>query len=239
MVRETTGSPRSVGVASKKSPDITRPSPLGDQVYEALLSQLILLKIAPGSRISVDSLVREMGVSQTPIRAALIRLENEGLVVKEHNVGYSAAPSPSRERIDEIYEMRLLLEPFLAARAASRMTDASRAELLALEKKMTTPASADAKLAYGKFAVHDADFHAWIARHSGHVLAAEALARLYAHTQLYRLRFHATVTDEAIEEHALVVKALVQGDARAAKAAMERHIQRSRKRMTPGFDDQD
>jgi DNA-binding GntR family transcriptional regulator len=67
-----------------------RQGSIGDRVYEALLSQMISLKIAPGSRISIDALAREFGVSQTPIRAALIRLEAVGLVEKTHNVGYSA-----------------------------------------------------------------------------------------------------------------------------------------------------
>lgn len=209
---------------------------LGDEIYDTLLSQLITLKIAPGSRIAVDALVRELGVSQTPIRAALIRLETDGLVVKLHNIGYSAAPNPTRERIEQIYEMRLLLEPFMAAKTAARMNDGLSHELAAMEKKMATPASKDAKLAYGKFALLDADFHTWIATHSGNAFAAEALGRLYVHTQLYRLRFHSRVMDEAIEEHARIVKALQAGDAARAKTEMERHLQRSRARLAPAFE---
>ena len=74
------------------------------------------LRIAPGSRITVDNLVRELNVSQTPIREALGRLEGEGLVIKTHLIGYSAAPQISRRRFDELYELRLLLEPEAAAR---------------------------------------------------------------------------------------------------------------------------
>ncbi len=94
---------------------------VGRDVYEALLTQLIELKIAPGERIAVDALVRDFGVSQTPIRAALIRLEAEGLVVRKYNSGYSAAPIPSRQRFQDIYELRLLVEPAAAALATERM----------------------------------------------------------------------------------------------------------------------
>lgn len=212
-----------------------RPS-LGDEVYETLLSQLISLRIAPGSRIAVDALVREMGVSQTPIRAALIRLENEGLVMKTHNVGYSAAPMPSRAMFEHIYDLRMLLEPFAARRAAENLSDTSRTELLALEHAMQEPDTSDAKRAYGKFALLDAKFHAVIATESGNSLVAEALARSYAHTHLFRLRFHSVVTEGAVTEHADIMQGLIAADGLAAQTAMENHIVRSRERWKPFFD---
>ena len=208
---------------------------LGDEVYESLLSQLISLTIAPGSRIAVDALVRELGVSQTPIRAALIRLENEGLVVKTHNVGYSAAPMPTRSHFKQIYDMRMLLEPYAAAQAAKLMDDAARAKMRALAECMDQPASSNAHLAYGKFALQDAKFHSWIAACSGNELVAETLARLHAHTHLFRLRFHSRVTEEAIQEHARIVQALSARDAQGSHDAMADHIERSRERMTPFF----
>ena len=213
-----------------------RQGSIGDRVYEALLSRMISLKIAPGSRIAIDALVREFGVSATPIRAALIRLESVGLVEKVHNVGYSASPMPTRQRFEEIFDMRLLLEPYMAARAAERIAGGLRGELASLASTMAHPASDDAKLAYGKFALQDACFHAWIAAHAGNDLAADALTRLYAHTHLFRLRFHSKVTEAAISEHAKIVKALSSGDAAAARGAMESHIMKSRARMTPFFD---
>lgn len=209
---------------------------IGDRVYDTLLSQLISLKIAPGSRIAIDALVREFGVSQTPIRAALIRLETEGLVEKIHNIGYSAAPMPSRQRFEQMFDMRLLLEPYLAARAAARMSVELRKELKKLAANMTDLSKDDAKLAYGKFALLDANFHSWIANHGENDLAAEALTRLYAHTHLFRLRFHSHVTEAAIEEHAEIVRALSSGDPKAASEAMASHIMQSRARVAPFFE---
>jgi DNA-binding GntR family transcriptional regulator len=209
---------------------------LGDRVYETLLSQLISLKIGPGSRISVDALVRELNVSQTPIRAALIRLESEGLVIKTHNIGYSAAPLPNHRRFEEIYDLRMLLEPYVASRAASRLTDLQRQDLMAHAEKMAKPTGDDAKLAYGKFARYDADFHSWIAAHAENDLAAETLGRLHAHMHLFRLRFHSHVTEQAIKEHAAIVDALLARDSGKAADAMSEHIARSRDRMAPFFD---
>jgi DNA-binding GntR family transcriptional regulator len=210
-----------------------RPTPIGDRIHDALLSQMISLKIPPGSRLSIDALAREFGVSQTPIRAALIRLESVGLVEKTHNVGYSAMPLPSRHRVDEMFDMRLLLEPYLAGRAAERMTKELRGELKKLVAVMNKPRKDDPKTAYGHFALQNADFHSWIAEHGGNAFAAEALSRLYTHTHLFRLHFHSQVTTDSVEEHALIVEALSAGDAAAAREAMAAHITKSRDRIAP------
>src|SRR5688500_12986648 len=116
---------REVGAPSP----IQRRISLADEVYETIFSQLMALRIAPGSRITVDNLARELNVSQTPIREALGRLEGEGLVIKTHLIGYSAAPQISRRRFDELYELRLLLEPEAAARAARRLDERELGEL--------------------------------------------------------------------------------------------------------------
>jgi DNA-binding GntR family transcriptional regulator len=213
-----------------------RRASLGDDVYEALLTRLISLKIAPGARISVDGLVKELGVSHTPIRSALVRLEAEGLVVKTHLVGFSAAPMPSGRHFEQIYELRLLLEPVAAAKAARALTPADRAALGELHAAMAAPSSDDARLAYGKFATWDAAFHTRIATAGGSELIAETLARLHTHMHLFRLLFHSRVTEEAIREHAEVIASLNAGDPKTAYAAMERHILFSQRRMAPIFE---
>lgn len=213
-----------------------RRASLGDDVYEALLTRLISLKIAPGARMNIDALAKDLGVSQTPIRAALVRLEAEGLVVKIHLVGYSAAPLPSRRRFEQMYELRALLEPVAAAQAARVLTPADCAALQELHDAMATPSSADARLAYGKFAGWDTAFHARIATAGGSDLIAETLARLHTHMHLFRLLFHSRVTEEAISEHAEIMASLRAGDPDAAEAAMRRHILFSQKRMAPIFE---
>jgi DNA-binding GntR family transcriptional regulator len=225
--------------ANEASPEASgrvRRSSLGDDVYEALLTRLISLKIAPGAHINIDGLVKELGVSQTPIRAALVRLEAEGLVVKTHLIGYSAAPLPSRRRFEQIYDLRILLEPVAAARAARALSDADRAALQDYQEAMAEPSSGDARLAYGKFAKWDAAFHARLAMAGGNEIIAETLARLHTHVHLFRLLFHSRVTEEAISEHAEILAALNAGDPDAAHAAMKRHILRSQARVAPIFE---
>lgn len=216
---------------------LQRPSGLASDVYEVILGQLMSLKIAPGARITVDALVRELNVSHTPIREALGRLEADGLVVKTHLIGYSAAPQLTRKQFDELYELRLLLEPHAAARAAKAMDQSSLATLTEVAESMARRSGpGDERTRYNQFARQDADFHDRIIIGSGNELIRESLARLHTHFHIFRLLFHSRVTEEALEEHAQIMKALKSGDGEGAAAAMRRHIERSRDRLLPTFD---
>ena len=115
---------------------IQRPKGLADDVYGAIFNKLMSLEIAPGSRITVDGLVRELEVSHTPIREALGRLEGEGLVVKTHLVGYSATPQITRRHFDELYQLRLLLEPDAARQAARRIDEGNMRKLTDTAEQM-------------------------------------------------------------------------------------------------------
>jgi DNA-binding GntR family transcriptional regulator len=206
---------------------------VGDEIYEVLLARLISVKIPPGASISIDKLARELGASQTPIRAALIRLEAEGLIVRTHLVGYSATAIPSPQRFGEIFQMRLLLEPHAAAQAAARLSAEEREDLRGLIGKMCEPSKDDEKLAYGKFAHWDSHFHRLIALSGGGQVMAETLDRLQTHMHLFRVLFHSSVTQEAIKEHEELLDALIAGRADRARTAMKRHIQLSFKRIAP------
>src|ERR1041384_1605346 len=103
---------------------ITRPPGLADEVYRRIRADIMSLKLPPDTRVSVDSLARELGVSQTPIRAALSMLEANGLVSKRHFAGYATSPRMDRAQWDELFEFRLLIEPHAARKAAEMMSDA-------------------------------------------------------------------------------------------------------------------
>jgi DNA-binding GntR family transcriptional regulator len=66
--------------------------------YQHLLAMLMSLEIAPGERIAIDAVARQLGISQTPIREALSQLEAEKLVTKLPNVGYRASVPGRRSR---------------------------------------------------------------------------------------------------------------------------------------------
>jgi len=215
---------------------ITRANSLSDDVYDAIFAQLMSLKIAPGARITVDSLVKIFNVSQTPIREALGRLEGEGLVVKTHLVGYRAAPQITRRRFDELYEMRLLLEPHAAACAVGSLDDAGLARLTEVAQAMAGVEAPDLRTRYAAFARHDADFHDVVLALAGNELIRQTLRFQHSHFHIFRLMFQVRVTEEALGEHTAILAAFLARDAGAASAAMRAHLENSRDRLLSAFE---
>lgn len=215
---------------------LTRPNSLAGDVYDAIFAQLMSLHIPPGARITVDTLVRELNVSHTPIREALGRLEGEGLVLRAHLVGYSAAPQVSRVRFDELYELRLMLEPEAAAKAAARMDDTGLGALQRLAGVMAQgDGAADEQLRYSDFARQDAEFHDVILDIAGNGLMRDVLRMQHTHFHIFRLMYHRLVTVEALDEHEALLDAFGRGDPERAREAMRVHIQNSRTRLLPAF----
>jgi DNA-binding GntR family transcriptional regulator len=207
---------------------IKRSQGIVDEVYELIRADIMSLRIPPDSRISIDELARKLGVSQTPIREALSRLEATGLVTKRHLFGYCCAPQLNRRQLDELYEMRLLLEPFAARCAAERM---SAMQLDAVTRLTEAMEPGDSRRSYDRFAVQDSELHDLIAEGSGNVLVRDALARLHTHLHIFRLRFHSEVTREASAEHARLMAALVGRKPGEAESAMREHIEKSYQRL--------
>ena len=215
---------------------VNRHHGLAEEAYEAIFARLLSLKIAPGSRITVDNLARELNVSQTPIREALGRLEGEGLVVKAHLIGYSAAPQISRRRFDELYELRLLLEPEAAQRCARSLDLTRLAVLQEVAGVMSRRQAGDERVRYSAFARQDAFFHDHILEFAGNELIRRTLAHQHTHFHIFRLMFHSRVTEEALDEHEALLAAFADGDGKTAKRAMRVHIERSRDRLLPAFE---
>ena len=190
---------------------IDRHQGLSEEANDAIFARLMALKIAPGSRITVDNLARELNVSQTPIREALGRLEGEGLVIKTHLIGYSAAPQISRRRFDELYELRLLLEPEAAARACRNMDERKLGELRQVAGVMSRRGG-DERVRYSTFARLDALFHDRILEFAGNALIRQTLAHQHTHFHIFRLMFHSRVTEEALDEHEALLAAFAGGD---------------------------
>ncbi len=156
--------------------------------------------------------------------------------MKTHLVGYSAAPQITRRRFDELYELRLLLEPDATRRAAGRIDADGLAALRDAAGVMMQRTTGDERARYSSFARQDAIFHDDILAIAGNELIRETLAHQHTHFHIFRLMFHARVTEEALDEHDAILNALSAGDGEAAEMAMRRHIERSRDRLLPAFD---
>lgn len=210
---------------------IKRPQRLADEVYSILYSKLMSLEIEPGNRIMIDNLVKEMGVSQTPIREALSRLEAQGLVVQTHLIGYSAASQLEHGKLEKLFDMRLLLEPYAAENAARLITDEGIEKLKAIDAVMQKTNSRELKGKFLDFAQSDGQLHDLISSSGGNELVHDALARLHTHVHLFRLFYLPSATRDVNAEHAEIVDAVGRRDGRKAFKAMQSHIEQSRKRF--------
>jgi DNA-binding GntR family transcriptional regulator len=164
-------------------------------------------------------------------------------VIKEPLRGYSIAPILDSAAFDQLYEVRLLLEPFATRKASERVSrqlvPALRREIEAMRKTFDSRPT-DTLLGYREyreFAWQDARFHEAIATASGNDLLREALVRLRAHLHLYRLYYTTGIGAETIAEHEKIVEAIATARPDDAAAAMVEHIQRSRERLATGASD--
>jgi DNA-binding GntR family transcriptional regulator len=202
----------------------------GEEIFEIIRADIMSLKIPPDTRISIDNLAKELGVSQTPIREALSMLEALGLVIRKQFSGYCTAPKLNREQFEELYEIRLLLEPYAARCAAKRMDDQAIAEICELARRRE-PVKSEGQTSFRISADDDSELHAKIAKGSKNRLIEESLSRLHTHLHLFRLHFPSKVNTEVFAEHARLVEALRRRDAREAEAAMRAHIKNSYTRL--------
>lgn len=206
---------------------IQRPAGLVDEVYNRVRDDIMSLKIPPDTRITIESLARSLGVSQTPIREALSMLEANGLVSKRHFAGYATSPRMDRAQLDDLFEFRLLIEPHAARKAAEAMADADMASL----------ASGDQAPSHDAFADMDTEFHRLIAQGAGNHLIADSLARLHIHVHIFRSCFRSEIAEEAVHEHDAIIAAIRARNGDAAESAMRRHIERSYGRLRDFIND--
>jgi DNA-binding GntR family transcriptional regulator len=99
-----------------------------EQAYEAIRLDILSGALKPGERLREEDIVKRVGVSRTPVREALRRLEADGYTVVEVNRGATVA-SHSKRDVDEIYGLRALLEGHAARRAATRITEAQLSQM--------------------------------------------------------------------------------------------------------------
>ena len=202
---------------------------LSDEVYEIVREYLIDQRLVPGSRVVIDTVADELGVSQTPLREALARLEADQFVVKEPHRGYTVAPLLDRQAFEELFEMRLLVEPHAAGLAARRGSDADLAAIAEAYERMRKSSAGARYREYKQLLDNDAAFHERIARASGNRYLLQTIDRLRTHQLAARLYGSAGVPDRqhTLDEHEAILDAIQRRDGRGAETAMRRHLVRA------------
>jgi DNA-binding GntR family transcriptional regulator len=188
---------------------------MSDQVYEALRGDILICSLAPGQAISEASLAARYGFGKAPIRAALSRLRQEGLVSASPRRSFIVSPLTLRD-VRELYELRLLLEPAAARLAAGRVDMKQLAKLNTICLKGYTPGDAASTL---RFLDANREFHLEIARASGNQRFLRLLHQVLDETT--RVMFVGlglrNRNEEMQHEHQALMAALQGGDGAAAE----------------------
>jgi DNA-binding GntR family transcriptional regulator len=212
-----------------------RRATLATDVYETIKGLVMDHAIAPGAKINIDGLARELDVSPTPVREALARLESDGLVRKRPLTGYTVAPLLGREEFEQLFEMRLLLEPAAAARASQHASEPQRAAIVAEAAAATAPVEEAGYRGFAEFSAKDARFHDLIAEAASNDMLRDAITRLHSHLHLHRLYFPHRQAEDTLDEHMAIAQAIAGAESRAAAKAMREHLVRSRRRHVAAF----
>ncbi|APE45939.1 hypothetical protein BOO69_20485 (plasmid) [Sulfitobacter alexandrii] len=198
-----------------------RPLALKDQVYRILRDRVRQGALAPGERLVDATLARDMNISRTPVREALQLLVHEGLLDPTTR-GFKLY-EPDQAEVAHLFELRLLLEPALAAKAAQAGREKEKARLLACVSKaadtVADPTPDRFNTAIYRF------FEILVALCDNRVMAQSVL--LY-HDRLAQLRVQMMADPLhralAADGYTSVAQAIVAQDAEATCAAAERHI---------------
>ena len=200
------------------------------KIYDIIRNRILSFKLLPGVKISDKEIAAEFGISRTPVREALIRLTNQGLVTSLHNRGFTVRQFSIKE-IEDIYLLREAMEILAVKLVIQRLKNETVDQIDKLIEEYPTLMTSGSRKDFNRADEH---FHLFIAEHSENALLKEQLASL--HDQLAVLRRHAyllsqesleTYEDETFKQHLEVLDYIRNHDEKNAVDAMSRHVRAS------------
>ena len=183
----------------------------------ALIRELIITgELTAGQQLRQRDLAQRFGVSQTPVREAMRRLESEGLVIGDTHRGFTVV-TPDDGPVEENFQIRAALESLGASLAARKIDETGLAKLQRLNEQMRALADDDPR-----YAELNREFHFTLYEYSRSPLLMSLMRLLWAslHGGPRVLRTHA----ESARQHDAILDALRAGDADAASALTYQHI---------------
>ena len=197
--------------------------PLRDVVFENLRGAIVEGKLKPGQRLMEVQLAEQLGVSRTPVREAIRKLELEGLVVMIPRKGAYVANMSLKDVID-VLEIRASLEGLAASLAAERITDEDIKKLESIVEEFNDSINeSDVEALLRK----DVEFHECIFKSTNNKKLHQLINSLWE--QVYRFRvtyisdYDSTVN--IVEEHKMILDAIKRRDSKLAKQSAMQHIQ--------------
>jgi DNA-binding GntR family transcriptional regulator len=190
------------------------------RVHEVLRTAILDGQLAPGERLRAEALAGRFGTSRTPVREALLMLEREGLVDVQPNRG-AIVRSFDPEDLLDLYDVRALIEPHAAARAATRIAPAALARLREL-----CDAAADPDATVADQIVFNEEFHRIVVEAAESPRLVAAMRAVAGIPREFRTAFWASEQQRAqsLFCHCELVTAFAAGQAGLAEAVMRMHI---------------
>lgn len=223
MSNVSTSAP-AIGGRARRRAHRAQAAPLSDLAFEALAEAIIDGRIGPGAKLNEPELARSLGISRGPLREAVRRLEEQGLVRRRPRAGVRAV-ALSPEAMIDMFIVREALEGMAARLAAERRTEG---DVTALRRLVASQSDAllEPVPVRGVW-----NFHGAIAR-----IAASPRITEVLESQLYRLirqfrhkeRIGGGRGGRSVEEHRRIVEAIAERDAELAELLMRRHVAAAR-----------
>ena len=191
-------------------------------VYHQLRNEIVGGRFHPNERLVEADLARALKAGRSAIRAALVRLDQEGLVVLEPNRGARVRLVSDREAL-EIEEVRVILEQLIVRHAAQRASASDIRDLRRSIEEMRRRLEEGNPMGYSEL---NAEFHQRIWRIADHQTAARLLANLKSQSLRFQYRtiLRPGRTEQSLHEHERILEALAAHDADASEAAMRQHL---------------
>ena len=198
---------------------LTRRRPLREEIYQVLLELLLQGDLTPGSDINEQELCAQLGVSRTPLREALIRLEQDGFLRSDMSRGFTVR-SPSESEIRDVYPIIGTLES-MAVRSRGDAIGEAIPELAAIIGEME---AVDAE-SYAEAEALDLAWHARVRAACGNAKVQELVTLLHRLVGRYEFAYMRDLQLRArsIEQHREVLQAFQAGDLDAAAGQLEEH----------------
>lgn len=213
---------------------------LPDTVYEQLLDLLTWGELPPDSSLPIDGLAAQLGVSPTPVREALARLEATGLVKRKARRGYRVAAPMSQAQMHELVDARMVLEVGAVERAMRNPDEllpdleaAFERHKQAANRVLHLSESDNERDAMRQYFADDWCFHEAVLSHCGNRYIVHAVDSLSFRVHRMRQTIGSGISDadDALAEHKNVLDAVRAKDVDAAVAAMKEHLHKLYERV--------
>ena len=202
---------------------------LKSKVVEDLKDKILNFRLLPGVKISDHEIAKEMGISRTPVREALVQLAEQGLVESKYYHGFRVKLL-SEQEIKDLYAVREVLEGLAVKLTTPRL---DREKIKTLRELLNTYPEFIEKGDVAGFNSADELFHDLVARYSDNPFLLKNLRALHNQVRLSRryAYMRSTGFEESYEEHKKILNFMIENESAKARQAMSRHILNSLKQL--------